>query len=243
MANAFTPGTGLSGAILPGFNLPVVSPPPPGPTPGPNPNPSSPAFISGLPGLVPQQFTNVNTLINGQVKAARIMIFLNSRPLGRPALPNTGLPGRVLPGFARPRYGYLLNEGSDYAIKGGLLTLVVPPPQGTTLTAVVFQIGIALGGPTPTRYVAPWQLPLAISGLYDGVSTAYQIQFPPTIFGACDGINNLFTWGVSLKQARVFRNGLYQTKNVDFAAGALALVFLPGAIPQPGDIITMSGWA
>ncbi len=60
----------------------------------------------------------------------------------------------------------------------------------------------------------------------------------PTIFGVCDGINALYTWGVVVPRIAVFKNGIGQTLGVDVVAGGTAMKFLPGAIPQPGDTIT-----
>jgi hypothetical protein len=59
--------------------------------------------------------------------------------------------------------------------------------------------------------------------------------------GVMDGVNTLFTMGVTLKRGRVWRNGVLQTHGTDVAVVGQAVVFLPGAEPQPGDIITVFG--
>ncbi len=66
---------------------------------------------------------------------------------------------------------------------------------------------------------------------------------PPTIFGVIDGINPVLTWAVTIQCGSVWRNGILQTLNIDVAVGQTAMVFLPGAIPQPGDIVTMLGFS
>lgn len=162
----------------------------------------------------PQQLTNYATLINGQYKEAGVMIYRN---------------------------GLLLTEGLDYTRNSGVLTMLLILPQpGDLMVARVFAVGGQLGGAKPERYIAPWTV--AIAGKFDGVATLYEIVFGPTIMGACDGRNNLFTWGITLQRALVFRNGILQTLNVDVVNGPTAMVFLPGAIPQPGDILTILGY-
>ena len=162
----------------------------------------------------PQQFTNAATLATGQYKEAGLMLFRN---------------------------GLLLTEGLDFTRAGSLVTFVVPPGAGDIVTARVFARGKQLGGTTPERYISPWSLSLA--GAYDGTGTNYQIQFGPSIVGDCDGVNNLFTWGVNMPRVKIYRNGVLQTFGVDVYAGPTAMVFLAGAIPQPGDIITMMGFS
>lgn len=189
----------------------------PNQTPG-----GSPVFIPpGPPAITitaplaspPQQLTNVATLINGGYKEAGVMLFRN---------------------------GILLTQGSDYSRVSGIVTLVVPPGPGDALTARVFGIGKALGGPTQERYIAPWTFRLG--GAFDGVSLVYHINFGPTITGVCDGRNRLFQWGVQMQRVQVFRNGILQTSNQDIATGQFAVVFLPGSIPQPNDLITILGY-
>lgn len=158
----------------------------------------------------PQQFTNVNTLINGQANVIGVMLF---------------------------RDGILMTEGLDYTRDGGKVTMTTPPTGNDILTARVFAIGRNLGGPGPTRYIAPWTLRLA--GAFDGVSTSYQIVFGPTIAGICDGVNPTFTWQVWVQRGQVWRNGILQTQGIDIAWAPTAVKFLPNAIPQAGDIITM----
>lgn len=73
---------------------------------------------------------------------------------------------------------------------------------------------------------------------------------PPQVFstadgsiqGLIDGINTVFTTGVYLKQAFVWKNGRAQTNGADVSVVGAYLVFLPGAVPLQGDIITMAGY-
>lgn len=233
-----TPGAGFPGGFLPGFG--------PAPTPAPPPPAVPPPFLISSPLTPPpQQFTNVPTLIDGQADIVQVLLFLRQSSTGATAiLPNQGLPGRGLPGFgiANLQHGVLLNEGADYKRVGGRVTLTVAPAPGETITVVVFARGVALGGPKPRRFIAPWQLPLPLDGSYDGVSTDYQIHFGPTIFGKLDGINRSFSFGVNLRRASVYRNGLLQTLNVDVMTGPTSVLFTPVSIPQPGDVITILGW-
>lgn len=158
----------------------------------------------------PQQFTNLSTLINGQADIVGVMLF---------------------------RDGVLMVDGADYTRVGGQVTMTVAPTGVDILTARVFVLGKNLGGPGPTRYVAPWTLRL--TGAFDGVSTAYQIVLGPTISGVCDGVNTTFTFQVAVQRGQVWRNGIIQTNGVDIAMGQTAIKFLPASIPQAGDIITM----
>lgn len=171
------------------------------------------ATISAPLAAPPQQFTNASVLINGGYKEAGVMIYRN---------------------------GILLTYGLDYTRKGGIVTLIVPPGPSDIMTARVFAVGKVLGGPYPERYIAPWTF--RMNGAFDNASLTYQIDFGPTITGGCDGINNLFQWGCVLERVQCWRNGILQTFNVDFAAGQTAMVFLPGAIPQPGDLLTILGY-
>ena len=58
-----------------------------------------------------------------------------------------------------------------------------------------------------------------------------------SIQGVLDGVNKLFTTGIVLKTADVYRNGQKLAANYDVATGGQAIQFLLLA-PQPGDIIT-----
>ena len=64
-----------------------------------------------------------------------------------------------------------------------------------------------------------------------------------SIQGTVDGFNAHFTTGVVLSRARVYRNGLMQTLQVDCNFFGQTLVFLPASIPQPGDRIEIMGSA
>lgn len=63
-----------------------------------------------------------------------------------------------------------------------------------------------------------------------------------TIQGVIDGVNSVLVWSVYLPRVDVFRNGICLTQGVDYGAGPTAVAFFPGAIPQPGDIITIKGY-
>lgn len=59
-----------------------------------------------------------------------------------------------------------------------------------------------------------------------------------SVQGAIDGVNAVFTLGVVVPRAMIFRNGVAMTLNTDCTHSGQTIVFLPGQIPQPGDIIT-----
>lgn len=136
--------------------------------------------------------------------------------------------------------GLQMTEGLDFTRDGGFVTLLLPPQPGDVVTAAVFARGKALGGPTPERFIAPWSIQLA--GRYDGEATLYQIDTGPTIFGALNGTNKLFSVACQLSRMQVWRNGLLQTLGLDCSCGSTAVVFRPASIPQPGDTITIFGW-
>lgn len=160
-----------------------------------------------------QQLTNASTLITGKYLEAGVLVFRN---------------------------GVLMTEGFDYTRSAGSVTFVVPPQAGDVLTAQVFSIGKQLGGATPLRYVSPWALPLL--GAFDGVGTLYGISFGPTIMGNCDGKNPIFVIQVMFQRLQVWRNGILQTAMQDYNAGPTVIAFLPGSIPQPGDLLTVLGY-
>ena len=199
--------------------------------------------ISAPPAPPPQQFSNVATLINGQADVVGVLLFIrfqNPPGGGGAALPGQGFPGGIIPGFYQPttpQRSALLVEGVDYTRTGGKIAMTMPPPRGSLLVAQVFARGLQLGGATQKRYIAPWSL--NVQGPYDGVSTAYEIVFGPTISGGVDGVNNLFQWQSSIARGQIFLNGILQTLNQDVVMGTTAMVFMPKSIPQPGDIITM----
>lgn len=136
--------------------------------------------------------------------------------------------------------GLLQTEGVDYTRQGQVVTMKLPPAAPDIVTAAVFARGLQQSSVNPRRYLAPWTLRL--SGPYDGVGLSYRIVVGPTILGATDSVNNLFTWGVSCKRIQMYRNGLLMAIGSDYSGGSTAAVFLPGAIPQPGDILTIFGW-
>lgn len=236
----YLPGQGLPGQIIPGFT-PTIIPPTPTPTP-------APVLVSSPLTPPPQQFTTAQTFINQQSNIVQVLIFLRRQSSGGPqaALPGQGLPGQVLPGFNIPfrQHGFMLVEGKDYTRNKGLVTLLIPPPgPSDRLTAVIFQKGLQLGGATPARYVAPWQLPLPLEGPYDGLGNLYAVVFGPTINGSLDGVNKVFQTSVQMPRWQIFRNGILQTLNVDvYAPGGNTFAFATGAVPQPGDILTAMGY-
>lgn len=63
-----------------------------------------------------------------------------------------------------------------------------------------------------------------------------------TIQGGIDGRSAVFYWQVYFPQIQLWRNGVLQTNGVDYCAGPTSLKFLPGAIPVPGDILTLLGY-
>jgi hypothetical protein len=64
-----------------------------------------------------------------------------------------------------------------------------------------------------------------------------------SLVGAVDGLNDTFTATVLLDRWQVYVNGVCQQLNVQCVApGGAWLRFLPGFIPQKGDIVTVEGW-
>lgn len=63
-----------------------------------------------------------------------------------------------------------------------------------------------------------------------------------TIQGNIDGVNSIFQWQIVFPLIQLYRNGVRLTQGVDYGAGTTAVAFLPGAIPQPGDILTLEGF-
>ena len=91
--------------------------------------------------------------------------------------------------------------------------------------------------------------------IYPGPATISAPPSPPpqvfttangTLQGAIDGVNKLYTTGVVLKQAQVYRNGQRLTLNVDVMIGGQAVQILAdNQILQPGpppDILTVLGY-
>lgn len=63
-----------------------------------------------------------------------------------------------------------------------------------------------------------------------------------TIQGNIDGVNSVFQWQIYFPLIQLYRNGVRQTQGVDYGAGPTCVAFLPGALPQVGDIITLIGY-
>lgn len=63
-----------------------------------------------------------------------------------------------------------------------------------------------------------------------------------TIHGNIDGVNSVYTWQVYFPLVQMYRNGVRLTQGVDYGAGPTCAAFLPGAIPQPGDVLTLEGY-
>ena len=185
---------------------------------------------------------------------------------GGPAVPNSGLPGRIVPGF-RPAYvpppqAPELVSSPPVPPPQQFTNAGNPPPGGAALPnqGLTGQILPGFGGPPPLVQMLPADPPgptaggtalpnTALAGrITPGFSHENQprqiiLPYPPvTIFGVMDGVNRIFTWGVVLRRADVFRNGVLQTLNVDVCVGPTSMTFLPGSEPQPGDILTMRGW-
>ena len=64
------------------------------------------------------------------------------------------------------------------------------------------------------------------------------------LFGAIDGTNKLFETGVLFRMVTVQRNGVTMTLGVDyiFGIGSQFINFVDAQTPQPGDIITLTGY-
>lgn len=63
-----------------------------------------------------------------------------------------------------------------------------------------------------------------------------------TITGTIDGVNATFFLSFPITTAQVYRSGVLMTQPTDVVFGANQLVFQPGQIPQPTDVITVEGW-
>lgn len=66
----------------------------------------------------------------------------------------------------------------------------------------------------------------------------------PTLVGLIDGTNAVYSTGVVLRRAQIWKNGLMMTLNVDVVFGAPSqyVKFLDGHIPQTGDSLLIYGW-
>ncbi len=64
-----------------------------------------------------------------------------------------------------------------------------------------------------------------------------------TIQGNIDGVNSVFQWQIAFPLIQLYRNGVRQTQGFDYGAGPTAVAFMPGAIPVPGDILTLEGYS
>ena len=62
------------------------------------------------------------------------------------------------------------------------------------------------------------------------------------IVGAIDGTNAVFWIIVGVSGFTLYRNGVFQTLNVDYTAINNQITFISGAIPQPGDVITAEAY-
>ncbi len=77
-----------------------------------------------------------------------------------------------------------------------------------------------------------------------GVGTA-PVQFSSltgTVTGTIDGVNNTFYLSYPVTTANIYLGGILMANGVDVAFGANQMVFQPGQIPQPGNVITVEGW-
>lgn len=88
------------------------------------------------------------------------------------------------------------------------------------------------------------RVPYVVAQQPQGVGTA-PAQFSTTtgtITGTLDGVNANFFLSYPVSTVNVYRNGILMTAGTDYTSGANLITFLPGQIPQPGDIITAEGW-
>lgn len=83
------------------------------------------------------------------------------------------------------------------------------------------------------------------AGTTGGGSQNSPVQFSSqngTIVGVIDGVNSQYFLTVGIVSFSLFRNGLLQTYGTDYTAINNQINFLPGAIPQVGDILTANGY-
>jgi hypothetical protein len=111
------------------------------------------------------------------------------------------------------RNGLLLQYGTEYVVSGNVLTVaaMAAPQRGDIL-----QAWYRTGG--------------SVSG----------IGGPEVPTGAANGVNGVFTLANVPQPAaslQLFRNGLLQKVGLDFAVEGRTITFMPGCLPQAGDIL------
>lgn len=87
-----------------------------------------------------------------------------------------------------------------------------------------------------------WRAPYIAAQQPQGSGTA-PAQFTTsdgTITGTIDGVNTQFILAFPVSTANAYRNGVLQTRGLDFFASANLLTFTTA--PIPGDVITVEGW-
>lgn len=102
---------------------------------------------------------------------------------------------------------------------------------------------------TQRRILGRWRgIPYvaAQGGTTGGGSINTPVQFNTadgTIVGVIDGTNTVFWLSIGgVLTMQVFRNGVLQTPNVDYTSLNNQITFLPGSIPQPGDLLTAEAY-
>jgi len=157
------------------------------------------------------------------------------------------------------RNGVLQTQGYDYTLTGAQISFASgsQPVPGDILTADIFTLQTTIDGAAPNygtnqvkqREAAPlvgssaYSQPVTVVGTMDGTNLIFGLAFGATIFGTLDGVNNVFTTGgVNFQRARVYRNGILMTLNLDCSCSGDTIVFMPGQVPVPGDFILMMGW-
>jgi hypothetical protein len=93
------------------------------------------------------------------------------------------------------------------------------------------------------RYGIYRQVPFvaAQQGTTGGGSQNVPVQYSSalgSIVGQIDGINNLFWIVVGVTSMQLYRNGILQTVGTDYTYVSNQITFLPGKLPQPGDVLT-----
>lgn len=150
----------------------------------------------------------------------------------------------------------------DVRIAGPISGPVTPPPvesiEESDVIGLVNDLAIRpVKGPgyAPSRAVyvdASGALEAVIGNLTDCVrvdGTAGPCGSAPTFVdgetpgGAIDGANASFTLAGTPAPASsltLYRNGLFQKPGVDYILSESTITFLPGALPQPGDVLAAS---
>jgi len=111
------------------------------------------------------------------------------------------------------RNGLLMQLGVEFVLNSNIVTMAV---NRTPVTGDVIQAWYRTSGPA--------------NSVVDGEA--------PT--GSVDGINSTFTLAsapLPASSLQIYRNGVLQKANVDYAISANIIIFWPFSTPVPGDII------